>query len=184
MIVWLLRTLANFAVVGVVALALYTHRDRLGTMVENWSAAKPEAAAVAVEPDAGSSDAGSAGKMQTLRLRADRRGYFFVVADIHGTAVRFILDPAASEVVLAPADAARAGIMPAESAFTARFSTANGTVRAADIVLNDVRIGALRLARLDAVVTERPIGVSILGETFLRRLKTYRRSGDEMLLTW
>ncbi len=184
MMVWLLRTVANFAVVGVVALALYTHRDRLGTLVEDWRTAKPEAAVVAVEPDAGSSDAGSTGQVQTLPLRADRRGYFFAVADIHGSAVRFILDPAASEVVLAPADAARVGIMPAESAFTARFSTANGTVRAADIVLNDVHIGALRLARLDAVVTERPIGVSILGETFLRRLKRYRRSRVEMILTW
>lgn len=200
MIVWLLRTAANFAVVGVAALALYAHRDQLAVLVDRGNAPPPEAAArhlpttaklatAAGSPaiqfaDARPTEAGAAADNQMLRLRADRGGHFFVFGHIDGTAVRFMIDPAAKMVVLSPGDAARAGLSPDEGAFTEMFRTKDGPVRGAAVTLNALRIGTLQLNGLDAVVTERPIGVSILGEPFLRRLKSHAVDGDELVLVW
>ncbi|WP_263053733.1 pepsin/retropepsin-like aspartic protease family protein [Defluviicoccus vanus] len=45
-------------------------------------------------------------------------------------------------------------------------------------------IGALQLRQVPAVVNEQPIGVSLLGMSFLSRLDGYAVQGGVMILNW
>jgi clan AA aspartic protease, TIGR02281 family len=170
-----IRWLAVVALGGLVVLALYTYRQPILASLER----KPPPATARTAPPQRdwTSD-------RTLRLRADPDGRFFIFADVEGVPVRFLLDDRAAGVVLSPEDAARVGLRPRERDFTPMFRTANGIVRAAPVTLREVRIGALSLRDVDAVVNERPIGVSLLGKTFLGRLDGYSARNGELILAW
>ena len=67
---------------------------------------------------------------RSLMLEADRLGHFQVEARIDGRSVDFIIDTGASLVVLRESDAARVGIRPRPSDYTATVITANGKIKA------------------------------------------------------
>ena len=68
---------------------------------------------------------------RSLMLEADRLGHFQVEARIDGRSVDFVIDTGASLVVLRESDAARVGIRPRPSDYTATAITANGRIKAA-----------------------------------------------------
>lgn len=111
-------------------------------------------------------------------------GHFYLEARVHGEPVRFVIDTGASAVVLDPEDARRIGLPPERLNFSERFRTANGLVRVAPVTLRELRIGQLALPHLPAVVNEAPIGVSLLGTSFLARLQGWRVEGGRLLLEW
>ena len=98
-------------------------------------------------------------------------GHYVVEAMVNGTPVDFLVDTGASHVVLAPADAARLGFRPAQLRFTGRAETANGTVGLAPVTLRELRIGQLSRHGVAAVVNEAPMGISLLGMSFLDGLE-------------
>lgn len=173
MIGTLLRPVINLAVAGAIGVTAYNHRDAILAFLDD---AAPMAAPATVDS--------SAAPSRTLRLRADPRGHFFVFAHVDGTPVRFLVDTGATGIVLTPEDAARIGLRPRERDFTETFHTANGIVRAAPVTLREISIGALSVRQVEAVVNERPIGVSLLGMTFLRRLDGYSVQNGELVLSW
>ncbi|MCX8100973.1 MAG: TIGR02281 family clan AA aspartic protease [Geminicoccaceae bacterium] len=111
-------------------------------------------------------------------------GHFYLEARVHGEPIRFVVDTGASAVVLDPEDARRIGLAPERLRFSERFRTANGLVRVAPVTLRELRIGQLALPHLPAVVNEAPIGVSLLGTSFLARLQGWRVEGGRLLLEW
>ena len=119
-----------------------------------------------------------------LTIPADPRGHFLVDAEVNGTKVTFLVDTGASSVVLSPADARRAGLAPERLRFTERFNTANGTVRAAPVELREIRIGQLAQRYVPASVNEAPMGISLLGMTFLGRLESWSVEGGRLALYW
>lgn len=119
-----------------------------------------------------------------ISVPAGPNGQFLVDAQVNGVPVTFLVDSGASAVVLSPEDARRVGLQAGQLRFTLRFRTANGVVRAAPVTLRELRIGQLALARLEAVVNEAPIGVSLLGTSFLGRLRSWQVEGGRLHLDW
>jgi aspartyl protease family protein len=119
-----------------------------------------------------------------ITVPADDRGHFLVTAEVNGTAITFLVDSGASTVVLSPDDARRIGLSAARLRFTERFRTANGTVRAAPVELREIRIGQLTQRYVPASVNEAPMGVSLLGMTFLSRLESWSVEGGRLALYW
>lgn len=119
-----------------------------------------------------------------LTIPAGRGGHFYVDAQVDGTAVRFLVDTGATRVVLDPADARRIGIHVRAPDFTGRAGTANGVVRIAPVTLRRVRIGPLALRHVEAAVNEAPMGISLLGMSFLERLDGYAVERDRLVLRW
>lgn len=119
-----------------------------------------------------------------LTIPADMRGHFLVDAEVNGTAVTFLVDTGASSVVLSPQDARRIGLEPERLRFTERFGTANGTVRAAPVELREIRIGQLAQRYVPASVNEAPMGISLLGMTFLSRLESWSVEKGRLALYW
>jgi clan AA aspartic protease (TIGR02281 family) len=117
-------------------------------------------------------------------IDAGAGGHFLVEAVVNGAPVTFLVDTGASDVVLTTADAERLGFRPENLRFTQRFATANGEVRAAPVVLREVRIGQFSLFDMPASVNEAPLRVSLLGMSFLKRLHGYSVEDGRLILRW
>ena len=111
-------------------------------------------------------------------------GEFSVAARVNGARVTFLFDTGASMVVLTAADARKAGIDMRGLAFDVPVSTANGAALAAEIRLDQVAVGPIVMRSVPALVA-RPgaLEESLLGMSFLERLKSYTVERGRLILT-
>src|SRR5207248_4155533 len=104
------------------------------------------------------------GSGRTVALHADKYGQFEANAVINGISLPVVVDTGATMVALSSDTARRLGIMPAQSAFRVSVSTANGTLTAAPVMLNEVRVGGIRVENVQAVIIPGGVlSVSLLG---------------------
>ena len=80
------------------------------------------------------------------------------------------------------ADARRLGFDPDALAYTQVYSTANGTVRGAPVILREVAVGPIRVRDVAASVNDAPMAGSLLGMSFLGRLSAYEVSNGSLTL--
>jgi aspartyl protease family protein len=118
-----------------------------------------------------------------VRIRKQLGGHFVARADVNGTAVNMIVDTGASTVVLTPDDARELGFDTDKLPYTVPVQTANGRSFAAQVRLPDVAVGPVRVADVQALIA-RPGALhhSLLGMSFLSRLRSYEFSGDFLTL--
>jgi aspartyl protease family protein len=144
-------------------LVAYTYRDRIGLALSTEGVETVDA--------------------DTVRLRRGPDGHFHAQLLVNGIEIDFLVDTGASEIVLDPADAARAGFDPARLRFTETAQTANGTVRGAPVILDELRLGEITDRRVRAVVNEVPLSRSLLGMSYLGRFASLRIEGDTLTLS-
>ncbi|PJN94501.1 TIGR02281 family clan AA aspartic protease [Amaricoccus sp. HAR-UPW-R2A-40] len=118
-----------------------------------------------------------------VELRRGADGHFQATLEVNGVPIRFIVDTGATEIVLARADAAKAGIDLDALVFSGRAMTANGPVPTARIRLDSVTLGDVTAQNLPASVTAGALQTSLLGMTYLNRFERIEISGDRMRLT-
>jgi aspartyl protease family protein len=117
-----------------------------------------------------------------ILFRADVSGHFNVEALVDGVPVRFLVDTGASDVVLSPRDARRIGFDPAGLDYSRRYRTANGIVSGAPVTLDSVRIGPIEVRDVAGSVNGAPLDASLLGMSFLERLRGYRVENGTLIL--
>jgi len=178
---WALRRLFLWVVVGTAVVAAITYRDALFGLVETVQTGSSAPAPAHKKEKAGRP---SSQAQRTITIPRDRGGHFLLTARVEDTDVRFVVDTGATDISLDPADAERIGLHLRDRDFTREYTTANGRVRGAPVTLRRFRVGALTLYDVAAVVNEAPIGMSLLGIGFLRRLDGYKVQGDELILYW
>jgi aspartyl protease family protein len=111
-------------------------------------------------------------------------GEFSVAATVNGARVTFLFDTGASMVVLTASDARKAGIDTRGLSFDAPVSTANGTALAAETRLDRVAVGPIVLRGVSALVAKPGVlEESLLGMSFLERLKSYTVERGRLILT-
>ncbi len=110
-------------------------------------------------------------------------GEFVITARVNGARASFLFDTGASAVVLTAADARRAGVDASSLDFDTPVSTANGAARAAEVLLDHIAIGPIVMRNVPALVA-RPgaLDESLLGMSFLERLKSYAVERDRLVL--
>jgi aspartyl protease family protein len=120
---------------------------------------------------------------RAVRIRRRSDGHFVARIDINGSRVTMLVDTGASAVVLRAGDAREIGIDIDRLSYTVPVQTANGLTYSAAVRLNNVAIGPIVLDGVDALVA-RPgaLKESLLGISFLRRLRSYEFSGDYLTL--
>jgi aspartyl protease family protein len=101
-------------------------------------------------------------------------GHYHLRAAVNGVDITFMIDTGASDIVLAPDDARRIGIDPANLEFDQSAETANGTVRGAAIRLQSLSVGSIQMGNLPAAVNGADMSESLLGMEFLNRLHGWR----------
>jgi aspartyl protease family protein len=116
---------------------------------------------------------GQEGEAGEIRFRAGGGGHFRLEAFVNDTPVQFLVDTGASDIVLAPADAVRLGFDLNQLKFSRRYRTANGIVKGAPVALDSVQIGPIEVRNVRASVNGAPLGMSLLGVSFLERLSGY-----------
>jgi aspartyl protease family protein len=164
-----LRNLAIWAVIGGVLLLGYSFRHDLTGLGNRIAGELMPSRAVQVGDG-------------VVELRAGADGHFTVTADVDGQPVDFLVDTGASDIVLSPADAARLGFPSENLSFTKQYVTANGIGRGAPVRLGSLAVGPIVFDDLPASVNEAPMGESLLGMTFLRRLSSYEVRRDVLIL--
>ena len=121
------------------------------------------------------------GLAETVIARA-ADGHFYADALVNGATLHLLVDTGATSVALTRADAQAAGVQVAPGDFTATGQGAGGVVRLKRVVLDRVAIGPVAAERVDAVVAEDGLPVSLIGQSFLSRVGTIEISGDRMIL--
>lgn len=120
---------------------------------------------------------------QAVRLRRRADGHFVARMQVNGAPVAMLVDTGASTVVLTPADARLAGIDVDGLSYSIPVQTANGRAYTAAVRLRHVAIGPIVLDRVDALVSAPgALKQSLLGMTFLKRLRSYEFSGEFLTL--
>lgn len=104
---------------------------------------------------------------RTITVPRGNDGHYHLTLQINDTPVAFVVDTGASQVVLSQRDAARIGLDPADLQFSGAANTANGVVRTAPVVLDEVRLGTISDLGVPAVVNAGAIDASLLGMTYL-----------------
>lgn len=123
----------------------------------------------------------SAGR--TVAVARTEAGEFAVAAKINGAQVVMVLDTGASSVVLTRDDAKAAGLPVEVLQYTVNIDTANGRARAAPVTLDRLTIGSLTEPSIDALVAQPgQLKTSLLGMSYLNRLRSWEVRGDRLLL--
>ena len=118
-----------------------------------------------------------------VAIEASAGGHFAVNAKINGKPVMLIADTGASAVTLTPEDARTAGIDITRLDYAVTVSTANGPARAAPFTLQEVAVGSIRRDNVGALIAEPgKLDFSLLGMSFLRRLRSFEMQGDRLIL--
>ena len=111
-------------------------------------------------------------------------GNFEAIGKVNGTPVQFLIDTGASDIVLSPADARRAGIDMSALQYGRIYETANGEGRGAPASVAELQIGPVRLVNIDVSVNEAPMRSSLLGMAFLKRMKSFEMKGRKLTVQW
>ena len=109
-------------------------------------------------------------------------GHYRLTLDINDTPVSFIVDTGASQVVLSQRDAARIGLDPANLTYSGNASTANGVVRTAPVILNEVALEGIIDRGVQAVVNGGEMDTSLLGMTYLGFYDRIEITNGELVL--
>jgi aspartyl protease family protein len=120
----------------------------------------------------------------TATFQRGMGGHFQVESHINGAPMTLIFDTGASAVVLTEKDARAAGIDTDALGYTIPVSTANGTGRAAAVVLDEMEVGGIVRHDVRAYIAEAgALDTSLLGMTFLETLRRYAVTSNALELT-
>ncbi|SNY91814.1 aspartyl protease family protein [Cohaesibacter sp. ES.047] len=116
-------------------------------------------------------------------LRADSSGHYVVKAYINNRPIRVVIDTGATVVALTYEDAKSLGLYPKKSDFTVPVNTANGRMYNARAQLQSVRIGEAEERNIKAIIAPKgALGISLMGMSYLKKLKSFRFSNGKLIL--
>lgn len=170
------RHLAVWLALFTALLVGYAYRDEVSLAVNRVAGdLLPPGTGIAV-------DTGVAGE-KAVRIRRRSDGHFVAATNVNGAGMRMLVDTGASTVVLRPADAERAGIDTGQLRYSIAVSTANGTAYAAPVRLRTLAIGPVEINDVEALVAKPgTLKESLLGMSFLKRLRSFDFSGEFLTL--
>jgi aspartyl protease family protein len=171
----MVRDAVTWLSLGLGLVALYAYKDELMPIAARVVGELLPGSAMTVEQ--------STGGVTEVRIRKRLDGHFTAITKVNGKQMSMIVDTGASTIVLTPEDAKAAGIDLEGLTYRVPVITANGRTVAARIRLNEVSIGPLDRREVDALVAQPgALSQSLLGMSFLSRLRSYEFSGDFLTL--
>lgn len=121
-------------------------------------------------------------KNPSVTLNASEMGHFFTQLQINGgSQTRAMIDTGASFVAIPASEAQRMGLDYKKGRLS-YSNTANGIVPIYLIQLDSVKVGDIEVFQVQASVHEGALPVTLLGNSFLKRL-SMSKDGDRMVLT-
>ncbi len=166
------RDVVGWSAIALVTATGYNFREELGQFAYRIAGEYgPSSGNLAVEPPQNGD--------RSHRIRRRNDGHFTASVTVNGASVAMLVDTGASTVVLRQADAKKLGVDTTHLRYTVPVQTANGVAYAAHVRLRNVSVGPINLAGVDALVAQPGVlRESLLGMTFLSRLRSYEFSGQ------
>lgn len=118
----------------------------------------------------------------SVSFNRSNNGHFQLKALIGNQTVEFMVDTGATRTVLTLEDAKRLGINVEKLVYNQPSLTANGITYSAAIRLPEIKIGSIIVYDVPAAVSKNLDGMSLLGMSFLEKLKGYRVENDRLTL--
>lgn len=109
-------------------------------------------------------------------------GHYWAEANVNGRAVRFLVDTGATTVALTLEDARRLGFDPAKLDYVYDVVTAEGRVKAAGVKLATISVAGARVDDVQALVIEKGLDTSLLGMSYLGRLRAFEATQTSLIL--
>ena len=109
-------------------------------------------------------------------------GHYWTRAEVHGTAVKFMVDTGASTVALTYRDAQRLGLNPETLDYRWEIRTAGGITHGAAVTLDSIRIGQVEIEQVGAMILKDGLEQSLLGMTFLGELYSYEFKQSQLII--
>lgn len=173
----LLRTAIFAAVVALLATQIPTLLERSG------DAMAPETAQQAIPQQTETSPQAASIAPGSTVLNADGRGHFTGAFRINGKSVPGLVDTGASLVAINETTARKLGFGVNSLDFRYPVNTANGKTDAALVVLDRVEIGNVRVRDVEAfVLRDEALSGTLVGMSFLKKLKSYQVKGSSLTL--
>ena len=116
-----------------------------------------------------------------IRLPRSDDGHYYAQLTIKGTTVLFMVDTGATGIVLSDKDTKRLKIDRSSLVFLGQARTANGTIRTAQVMLEQVDLGPYHDDRIRASVGDGELGTSLLGMSYLDRYEISINSREMVL---
>ncbi len=166
------RDLLSWSFIGLVLVAGYSYRDELGRIAFRIAdELSPPGVSLGVEQR-------QAGE-RAVRIRRRGDSHFVASVAVDGASVPMLVDTGASTVVLRHPDARLLGVDTTRLRYTVPVQTANGLAYAAHARLGEVSVGSIAVRNVDALVAQPGVlKESLLGMSFLSRLRSYEFAGD------
>ena len=166
------RDVLGWTTVAMVLATGYNYRDELGQIAFRIAGEfGPTSSSAVPEPPQNGE------RSHRIRKRSD--GHFTANVAVNGASVPMLVDTGASTVVLRQVDAKKLGVDTSNLKYTVPVQTANGVAYAAHVRLRNVMVGPITLGGVDALVAQPGVlRESLLGMTFLSRLRSYEFSGQ------
>lgn len=108
-------------------------------------------------------------------------GHFLAIADVNDEPIRFVVDTGADTVALTEADATRAHIAFDPAQYQVVGRGAAGDVRGQEVRIASIVLDGKRASDVRAVVLQ-GADMSLLGHSYLRRMRNVQITGDQMRL--
>jgi aspartyl protease family protein len=118
-----------------------------------------------------------------VEIARGNRGDFAIIAEINGARISTVYDTGASAVVLTQEAAKAAGLPLDFLNYSVAVETANGRTRAAPVTLDRIKVGGITERAVPALIAQPgQLRMSLLGMSFLNRLKSSEVRGDRLVL--
>ena len=117
-------------------------------------------------------------------IAMDRTGHFVADFRLNGRPIKGVVDTGATFVAINETTARSIGVRIAASDFIHEVRTANGSTKAATVVLDNVEIGQIRVPTVQAfVLKDAALGGTLVGMSFMSKLASYRVEGKTLHMT-
>ena len=127
-----------------------------------------------------SGTAGQSISGETIELRRQDDGHYWITVDINGKPVRFMIDSGATMTAINATTAKEAGVE--ADGYPIILSTANGRVAAKRATVLSLVVGPHKIENHPVVVSESFGDVNLLGMNFLNNMQSWRVEANKMIL--
>lgn len=119
-----------------------------------------------------------------IKVLIGQGGHFYIDTKINNVPVKFMVDTGASTICITKEIAHSVGIDVKKLVFNQIFRTANGVARGASANLSSLKIGDYEIKDIQVSVSEGGLSMSLLGMSFLSKLKSYTFQGNTLYMEY
>ena len=120
--------------------------------------------------------------LERLTLKTASDGHFYVTLSINNKPINFLIDTGATAMILSKKDGEKLGFNVDKLNFSQLAETANGEILISPVVFDKVSLGFKNFSNVKAFISQTDMEKSLLGMSFLSRLKKLELGRNIMII--